>query len=59
MEEFIKNEEKLKKQLTYALAYNRILTVYKRGTVDKRLLERLNDKCAKDMGCEVISLKTI
>lgn len=49
-------KEKVDKEFIYIGAYDVIRRLYLSGGYDRKLLERLNDKCADDIGCEPISL---
>lgn len=51
--------DKFNKELTYVGAYDVIRRLYSSGKYDRKLLERLNNKCADDMKCDPISLDAI
>lgn len=49
-------QEKYKKEFTYLAAYTLIKQAQKEGSVDKVVLERLNNRCAERMDCKPIPL---
>lgn len=52
----ISAEQKSKNEFTYVAAYYMIKQILAKGTVSRKLLERLNKKCAETMGCAPIML---
>lgn len=43
-------------EVEYLAAYSMIKQVQKEGSVDKKILERLNNRCAERMDCKPIPL---
>lgn len=49
-------QEKYKKEFTYLAAYTLIKKAQKESNTDKKILERLNNRCAERMDCQPIPL---
>ena len=49
-------QNKYEKEFTYFAAYSLIKQIMAKGTVDKNILKRLNERCAETMACEPIPL---
>ncbi len=50
-------ENKEQNQLKYVVIYSMIMDLHQEKKLDKATAERINSKCAEDLGCRLMTIR--
>lgn len=50
-------EEKYKDEVKYAVVYSIIMDLLEHGAIDRTMAEKINRKCAEQLGCRKIAVR--